>query len=602
MLRIPRQQYFPFRYISAFRVALIYALFSALWILFSDQLLLLLVVDPRVMTRIQMAKGWIFVLATSLLIYGLLLREISRVIQAERALSGKERDYREVFNATNEGIVIHDAETCRIVDANLTFQKMCGYTLQEIQQRPMNDLNSNQEPFTQAEAERRIRQAVQEGPQMFEWLCRRCNGELYWVEVTLRVAHIGNGKRVIAVLRDIDDRKKAEAQSAELEQRLQQARKMEAIGALAGGVAHDFNNILSAVLGYADLALEELPGEGRAAHYLREVVRAGHRARDLVKQILTFSRRNQPEQVPLLVQSVIEEAMKLLRASIPTTIDIAVKIDDRCGPLLADPTQIHQVVMNLCTNAYHAMRENGGTLTVALDEVQLGGGSVDGVVDGMKAGVYLRLLVADTGVGIPEENIKKIFDPYYTTKAMGEGTGMGLSVVHGIVSSLGGAIGVRSPEGGGTAFEIYLPVSPLEMIGEVKTHPSEYVGTGRILLVDDEEPLIDLGKQMLERSGYSVVAVTDSNRALELFSGTDEGFDLIVTDMNMPHLDGLSLIRRCREHNPEIPAILCTGYSDQVDRERALAEGVNDFLMKPIARQELAECVDRVLGRNVGRI
>lgn len=582
---------------AAMKVALIYAIFSILWILFSDQLLLLLVFDPQLMTRIQIMKGWAFVLTTSLIIYFLLLREITRVVEAERALSGKERDYREVFNATNEGIAIHDADTGAIVDLNVSFEKMFGYARDEILLLNIGDLSLGTKPYTQEEARRRDQLACSRGPQMFEWRYRRKSGAVFWGEVTLKAAVIGNKRRLIYVVRDIEDRKIAQARNVELEQRYQQAQKMEAIGTLAGGVAHDFNNILSAVLGYADLARLEVPEGGNAANYLQEVTRAGNRAKELVKQILTFSRHNQPEAVPLRLQSVIKEVMKLLRASIPTTIDIEMRIDDNCEPVLANPTQIHQVVMNLCTNAYHAMRETGGKLTVALDKVRLSAGGVAGTASSLLVGEYLRLTIVDTGVGMSPEIKKKIFEPYFTTKARGEGTGMGLSVVHGIVASLGGAVAVRSVVGTGTTFEVYFPVKPVALTEEAATEGHDTRGSGSILFVDDEYVLADLGKQMLEISGYAVVAETNSELALEVFRRNPTRFDLIISDMNMPHLDGLSFMKQCRGIAPHIPVILHTGYSDVVDRERALAEGASDFLYKPVSRQALVECVERVLKR-----
>jgi len=582
--------------IAALRVALIYAAFSVLWILFSDQLLLLFVSDLQLMTRIQMIKGWAFVLMTSLIIYGLLIREISRVVQVERALSGKEHDYREVFNATNEGIVIHDAESGTIVDANRTFELMYGYSRDELRNISVEELSLGCAPFDQAEAEKRLL-ATRQGPQMFDWRCRRKNGELFWAEVTLKEANIGHKRRVIGVVRDIDDRKMAQERHVELEQRYQQAQKMEAIGTLAGGVAHDFNNILSAVLGYTELARIAVPEESLVASHLQEVTRAGLRAKDLVRQILTFSHRNQTALVVLKLQSIIREAMKLLRASIPTTIEIETRIDETCGPVLADPTQMHQVVMNLCTNGYYAMREKGGKLTVTLESIRFVKEGGDGDVHRLLEGKYLRLTVADTGIGMSPAIREKIFEPYFTTKLHGEGTGMGLSVVHGIVSGMGGAIDVHSVEGEGTTFAIYLPENETQPEEEVQEETHETKGTGTILLVDDEQILAELCKQLLEMSGYSVVAETDSRRALELFQQDPDRFDLIITDMSMPHLDGLSLLKKCHGIASHTPIVLYTGYSDLVNRESALAAGASEFLQKPVSRQVLTTCVERLLDR-----
>ncbi|MFV0437656.1 MAG: ATP-binding protein [Desulfopila sp.] len=580
---------------AALKIVSIYGIVSVLWILFSDQLLLWLVVDPQLMTRIQMMKGWIFVLVTSLVIYVLLRREISLAVEAEGALKGKEHDYQEVFNATKEGIAIHDVDSGAIIDLNLSFARMFDYSRDEIMKLNIGDLSQGSAPYTRENARRRGQLASRQGPQMFEWQYRRRNGEIFWGEVILKEAIIGGRRRLIAVVRDIEDRKAAEARNLELEQRYQQAQKMEAIGTLAGGIAHDFNNILTAVLGYADLAGLEVTQGSQVEKYLQEVNRAGNRAKELVKQILTFCCRNQPEAMPLRLQPVVEEAMKLLRASIPKTIDIAVRLDDGDALVFADPTQIHQVVMNLCTNAYHAMRESGGELTVALDRVELSGQEVHGVSASLPQGKYLRLMVVDTGVGMPPEIGNKIFEPYFTTKPRGEGTGMGLSMVHGIVASLGGEVTFRSVVGAGTTFEVYLPIRGVEVADEAVMAPAEVKGAGSILFVDDESALADLGRQMLTISGYEVVTETDSERALELFRRNPDRFDLIISDLTMPRLDGLSLMQQCRVVAPHIPVILQTGYSEVIDRERALAEGANEFLFKPLSWPSLVECVERVL-------
>jgi PAS domain S-box-containing protein len=580
----------------AFRVALIYAVFSILWILFSDHLLLMLVADPQVMTKIQILKGWVFVLVTSLIIYFLLLREVIRIINIEQALARKEQDYQEVFNATNEGIIIHDAKTGKIVDVNVPFLRMFGLNSQQIPGMTVQALSQGLPPFNQQEGEKRIQLAITEGPQTFEWHCQRSDGELFWAEVALKKARVGGVDRVIGVLRNVDDRKKMEEQRAEYEKRFQQAQKMEAIGTLAGGVAHDFNNILSAVLGYAELARDEIPVDSRAADHLQEVTRAGNRAKELVKQILTFSRHNQPQQKTVLMQVIVHEAVKLLRASIPTTIEIDVDVDENCEAVLADPTQLHQIVMNLCTNAYHAMRDGGGHLTLRLVNVTLKDSLEVAAGGSLAAGEYIKFTVGDTGIGIEADVCKKIFEPYFTTKSKGEGSGMGLSVVLGIVTHLEGGLTVSSMPGAGTIFDVYIPVNS-QIVNSVVEQEQQSVerSTGSILFVDDEQVLADLGKNILERCGYSVIAETDSQKALELFRCETEKFDLIMTDLNMPHMDGLALISECRRIQPDIPVVLCTGYSERVDRDVALAKGVDEFLQKPMQRQELIESIERAL-------
>lgn len=582
----------------ALRVSLKYAIFSILWILFSDQLLLVLVAEAGLMTKIQMVKGWIFVLVTSFIIFFLLFREIAAVRDAEKALWKKERDYQEIFNATNEAIALHDAETGAMVDVNHTFLKMFGYSYAETLVSSIDDLSEGDHPYTQEEAMEWIRRAVCEGPQLFEWHSRKSDGELFWAEITLKSTQLGGSNRVIAVIRDINDRKKAEEKSAEYEQRFRQTQKMEAIGTLAGGIAHDFNNILSAILGYTELAMLEISADSKIASHLEQVSQAGNRAKELVKQILTFTRQAKQEQVPVMISSVAKETLKLLRASIPTTIEIKQDIDNECGAVLADPTQLHQVFMNLCTNAYQAMRESGGELGVSLKYVDITEEDRKSISLEMTPGRYVKLAVSDTGIGMTRLTQEKIFDPYFTTKAKGEGTGMGLSVVHGIVNGLGGHLSVYSEIGIGSVFHVYLPAVPTTAtLAETEAYRPLPRGDERILYVDDEQNLATLGGGMLESLGYTAVVCSDSREALETFLLDPDAFDLIITDMSMPQMNGIELARECFAIRPQIPVILCTGFSDLINREGALALGISEYLMKPMLTRDLAESVRRVLQR-----
>ncbi len=391
------------------------------------------------------------------------------------------------------------------------------------------------------------------------------------------------------------ERKWAEEEKKELQAQLQQAQKMQAIGTLAGGIAHDFNNILFPIVGYTEMAMGDLSEESVTRRNLEEVLKAANRAKGLVRQILTFSRQSEQERKPLKIQPIIKEALKLLRASIPSTIEISQNIDKGCGAILADPIRIHQVMMNLCTNAYHAMREKGGVLGVTLAEVDIDSGDLGSNVD-LKPGPYLRLTVSDTGHGIEHAEMERIFEPYFTTKGPGEGAGMGLAVVHGITRSHGGYITVYSEPGEGATFHVYLPRIDSSAIAPVtvSTEPTPN-GKERILLTDDEEQIAHMVQQMLERLGYHVTARTSSVEALEAFRMQPEKFDLVITDQTMPNMTGAELAQKLMGIRPDIPIILCTGFSEVIPEEKARAMGFREYVMKPIVKSEMARIIRRVL-------
>ena len=390
----------------------------------------------------------------------------------------------------------------------------------------------------------------------------------------------------------VEERSKALAQS---ERQLQQVMKLQAIGTLAGGIAHDFNNILFPIVGYTELAMDDIPQDNQARQNLEEVLKATTRAKELVQQILTFSRQGGQERKPLLVQSLIKEALKLLRATIPSSIEIEPDVDEGCGHIMGDPTQIHQVIMNLCTNAYHAMQETGGILEVALKEVDISyEESVERV--GMKVGRHLELKVKDTGHGMGPDVMERIFEPYYTTKELGKGTGLGLSVIHGIIKNHGGDISVSSQPGEGTVFTVYMPIID-DVDVEIKPEPSTAATQGNesILLIDDEKQIIDIEQQILERLGYTVTSKTDSQEALEEFAALPEKFDLVITDMTMPKLTGDQLALKLMDIRPDIPVILCTGFNETINEEKALSMGIDKYIMKPIVKDELARTIRTVL-------
>jgi PAS domain S-box-containing protein len=428
-----------------------------------------------------------------------------------------------------------------------------------------------------------------------EQLCR--DGSTVWGEVTASFLWGKGGKPVgvLGVTRDISERKQAGEEKANLEKQLQQAQKMEAIGTLAGGIAHDFNNILYSIMGNTEMTIEDVPEGSLARSNMERVLKATKRAKDLVKQILAFSRQSRQERKPLKVQTILEETLQMLRSSLPTTIEIQQDIDMKCGPVLADPTQIHQVIMNLCTNAYHAMREKGGKMGVTLTEVNIDSDDFAPTL-GFKLGPYLKLTVSDTGHGMGRQVMDRVFDPFFTTKGPGEGAGMGLSVVHGIVKNHGGDIRVYSEPGEGTQFEVYLPLVESSSVAlEAVSTESVPKGKEHILLVDDEEEIIRIVRQMLERLGYSVTSRTSSVEALEAFRELKENFDLVITDQTMPNMTGDELAKRLIRIRPDIPIILCTGFSERISEEKTKAIGIREYIMKPILKSEMAKAIRRVL-------
>jgi len=397
----------------------------------------------------------------------------------------------------------------------------------------------------------------------------------------------------LQVATDTTPFKNAEKEQKRLESQLRQTQKMEAIGTLAGGIAHDFNNILSAIIGYTEIAMHDAPKGSELQITLQKVLKGGDRAKDLVKQILTFSRQSEIEPKPVKVKAIVTEALKLLRASLPTTIEVRLNLQSNSA-VMADPTQIHQIVMNLCANAGQAMHAKGGILDINLKEVKLDS-EFAAQHPGIVPGAYINLNVGDTGHGIPAEIQDRIFDPFFTTRGKVEGTGMGLSVVHGIVTSHGGAMTVASEPGTGSVFSVFLPV--IEEWFELETEVEKTIlkGTERILFIDDEEPLTDMGKRMLESLGYDVVATTSSIEALELFKAQADRFDLVITDLTMPHMTGENLAKELMQIRPDVPVILCTGFSARIDEKKAMAMGIRAFISKPILKHEIAKIIRAVI-------
>ena len=402
------------------------------------------------------------------------------------------------------------------------------------------------------------------------------------------IHHADGSISKLTVFRDITE-------ARNMEKQIRQSQKMEAIGTLAGGIAHDFNNILTAVIGYNELLQMSLSKDSVEFEYTEYMEQAGNRARDLVNQILTFSRQTEHECRPVDIGIIVKEVAKLLRSSLPTTIEVRHMVSPN-ALVMADPTQIHQVLMNLCTNAGHAMKKNGGLLSIELECIELVQELVNDRVK-LDPGNYIRLTVSDTGHGIPAQIIDRIFDPFFTTKELGEGTGMGLPVVHGIIKKCNGAIYVYSEEGQGTTFKVYLPA--IEKPDESIRHQNEEIPKGHehILLVDDEIALTHMGTFQLKELGYQVTTRNSGRDALELFISKPDAFDLVITDVTMPKMTGDELAREIKQIRPDIPVIMCTGFSLKFNSDNSLPPGVDAFLMKPVIIREMAQIIRKMLDK-----
>ena len=522
-------------------------------------------------------------------------QDITERKQVEEHLRETEKKYRELAESLPQVIFEVDLDgTLKYV--NQTVYQLFGYTPEEIA-RGFNVL----EAFIPEDRERvalDIMLNIQgQGLGRREYTAVRKDGTRFPASVHAnRILSGQTATGVRGILIDLTKTKRAEEEKKKLEIQLQQAQKMEAIGALAGGIAHDFNNILSAIIGYTELARLN-DGASTIENELNQVLIAANRAKDLVKQILAFSRQTDEERMPVSVGMVVKEAIKFLRATIPTTIEIKSRIDKNSGAVLANSVELHQIIMNLCTNAVHAIGDRGGVLEVEVRNAEIEHAQINNFVE-LEMGSYVLVSVKDTGYGMTPDVIKRIFDPYFTTKEKGVGTGLGLAVVHGIVKKSGGAIQVESEPGKWTIFYIYLPRINMTLpIKAAQPKPIEG-GPERILFVDDEKMLVDIGEQALQRLGYHVVSRTSSIEALELFKAKPDYFDLVITDQTMPGMTGDALARELLRIRPNLPVIICTGYSQTIDHERAKKIGIKALVEKPMLMDEIAAAVRKVLNKD----
>lgn len=689
------------------RIALIYALFSVLWILFSDKILLSLTHDIELLTRLQTLKGWCFVLLSAGIIFVLLHREIRGLREAEDKFQAIfDHHYQFTGLLTPEGILVtankaalnfvgtreedaigkffwdtpwwaHSAELQEQVKSefskaakgefvrfetthpgpngeihyvDFSFNPVANENgeiiylvpegrdityIKEAEGRLLftqHTVDHSSRPILWLGKDRKILYANQAACNLFDYSMKEFLNQKeeilhpegiseYWEkyipqlqdnrtvseEIQLRkkngtvftalfnlsyLEYMGQGKFVVHIT-DL-------TKSKQTEEELRQAQKMEALGTLAGGVAHDFNNILSAIFGYADLATMDVDNRNNLLKDIKEVKKAAHRAKDLVAQILTFSRKKELQKQPIRASIIIEEALKLLRSSIPSTIEIQ-QADLSDSVIEADPTQFHQIVMNLCTNAYHAMRETGGILRVELQDTVIPQGRMGYSHDvEIKPGRYLELEVCDSGIGMDEKTRSKIFDPYFTTKGKGEGTGLGLAVVHGIVKDYGGHIIVESEPGHGTSFSLYFPLSERNSYEESPSAGDDISivhGNEKIILVDDEETILDAGSKFLSANGYQVNCYSSPHKALEELKQQPDRYDLIITDMTMPKMTGTELAKQVFVIRPDMPIILCTGHSEQINKSQALSAGFRSYYEKPINLKNLLTAIRDVLDK-----
>ncbi len=507
----------------------------------------------------------------------------------ERRQSEEERiRLQTAIEQADESILITDTRGT-ILYVNPAFIRTSGFTRAESVGRHISFLASERQDrkFYRAMVAKIMAGRMWKG----RFLRSRKDGTPFDEEAT--ISPIRNNKGVItnyvALMRDI-------TQETVLEQQLRQAQKMEALGRLAGGIAHDFNNILSAIVGFAEMSLyscDSCEENSRLKDNLKQVLGAAERGEKLVDQILTFSRRSIGQKRPVRLSSIMEESMKMLRAMLPTTIEIR-HVSETNARVLADATQVQQLFMNLCTNAAYAMQEHGGLLELHLRETGLDAAQAK-LYGKIRPGAYIQLVVRDTGTGIEPEIIDRIFDPFFTTKETGEGAGMGLATVHGIVKQHDGTINVASTPGSGTTFTVLLP-----RFDSAETKTDENTedfpkGNERVLFVDDEKHIVASQAQILESLGYRVTAVRSSREALDVFRSSNSDFDIVVTDQTMPSMDGLHLAAEIRRINSRVPVLLCTGYSDQVTPERARAAGIKTVLRKPVKRKRMAEALRKEL-------
>lgn len=511
----------------------------------------------------------------------------------EETLRESDEKFRNITISAQDAIIIMD-NSGNISYWNPASEKILGYSCDEIIGKNLHYTIAPERFHKDYNEAFSLWQTTGQGNAVgktIELVAKKKDGSEIDIELSLSSVKISNSWHAIGILRDITGRKTSEDEKHRLEEQLRHRQKMEAIGNLAGGIAHDFNNILGGIIGYAELALFDVEKDASVYTYLTKVLQGGKRAKELVKQILTFSCQAEGDKKPVNLNQIVQEVMSFMRASLPSNIDIVHNFENNHCIILADPIQIHQVLINLCTNSSHAMKEKGGKLEINLSKVTIRAKHPMG----LKPGRYVKLSVKDTGHGMDKSVMERIFEPYFTTKDSSEGSGLGLAVIHGIVKSYDGAIRVESEPDKGTLFDIYFPGIEVELTPEVYTVETVVKGMGKVLYVDDETDLCYVIKGMLEKLGYEVTAANNAMEALDLFKFDTRKFDIIITDQTMPKMTGAELAIEVLNMKPEMPIILCTGFSEVINRQKAEAIGIREFIIKPINIMKLSKTIQEIL-------
>ena len=529
-------------------------------------------------------------LAIGLVVAGaILLVAIVYVVVLHRRLNSRtsksEAKYRQLVDNAHDLIVV--VQDRMVTFANPTAKRVLGYGEDELSRlslaeviHPCDHSELFDTPVVTADS------VDQPAYHTFRAVTKK--GAVRWLQMNAVRIDWEERPAALCMIRDITE-------SKEMETRLFQAEKMQAVGTLAGGVAHDFNNILAAILGYTELCKMKIGPKDQLHQNLDQILKAGRRAKDLVSQILTFSHQKDKDQKPIDLDHSLRDALKLIKATLPTSIEMRHNLGKVSGIVVADPSEIYQIMMNLCTNAAHAMQEKGGTIDIKLQRIDVGR-HARGMLPKLEPGGYMRLTVVDTGRGMTPSTLQRIFEPYFSTKQQGEGTGLGLSMVHGIVQGLGGLINVDSKPGSGTTFEIYLPRLDAQEQNDTMPMASDVIGGHeRLLVVDDERVVLEMTKEMLTQLGYQVIGLSSSLEAIDTFKATPDAFDLIITDQTMPNMTGKQFASRALAVRPDIPIILCTGFSTAINEQSAMEMGIRVFVRKPILRSELATAVRQAL-------